>query len=513
MGYSGPLEIPMVARMSALLLVSFAIGCSKDEPREPSQDAWTWSEPMALDETFTVPAGETLTIEAGVTVELGPEVDLVVEGELIARGTASEPITFTAASEASWGAIRFEPSATGAVFEQVDEYAGGSILEHAIVEEGVRAVTITGSSPYLHAVTFRNNTIETGLEVKGGAALSIHEGSRSRVRDCVFEDNTAELVAFGGGAFVYHADPIFQDNRFVGNWSAYGGGFTNDLMASPIVGNHFEGNESYTEGGGACLQSSVSMVANNTFVGNFSDADGGGLHVCVTCYPHAAPFVYDNVVTDNEIATDDPHHGAGGVGAAYLRGFGNNHLENNFRNGEPSEFGWFHELDEGYDAWVSDPSIADNWWGTPDPLRIAELVFDGVDAPELGIVSFEPPLTSPPTGPMPRVHLTSRKLKYVDAGDAMPAFLTIYNPGPELQVRLLLEDEGGTWAGELPFPGATRDDDAWLLTLPENSVFFEQVEDGTYDGSAGGGFFRSELQDTSGATLGVASHAPFDFAP
>lgn len=44
--------------------------------------------------TVTVPSGVTLTIKAGATVKIAPDANLIVYGKIIAKGTASQPITF-----------------------------------------------------------------------------------------------------------------------------------------------------------------------------------------------------------------------------------------------------------------------------------------------------------------------------------------------------------------------------------------------------------------------------------
>ncbi len=326
------------------------------------------------------------------------------------------------------------------------------------------------------------------------------------------------MFAFGGAIFSKGADPILQDNTFLNNSSSYGGAVSTEIMASPIVGNTFEGNSSLSEGGGMSVITTISAIANNRFTGNHAAKDGGGLHICVTCYPHSAPFVMDNTIAFNTSDDEDATEGAAGFGAAFVKAFVDNNVHDNLRAGEPSDFGWFHELDEGYDTWASHPSIAGNWWGTTDPTAIDEAVFDGVDFSPLGIVTWDPPLTEAVTAATPRVTVSARKLKYVDAGDDLSVFLTVYNPGPERSVHLsIVHTEGAVdaaWLGALEFPGATQNGDGWDITMPENSVFFQQIESETYSGNDGtnGGFWRSTLSD-DGTTIGVESVARYDFTP
>ena len=77
---------------------------------EISSDAqWTLSDsPVSVTETVIIRPGATLTIDAGVTVMLAEDAAILVEGSLLANGTASEPILFTRADGSnSWAGIEF----------------------------------------------------------------------------------------------------------------------------------------------------------------------------------------------------------------------------------------------------------------------------------------------------------------------------------------------------------------------------------------------------------------------
>ncbi len=522
-------------RVRAMGLVALALfGCNKeDDPADKTpaaDDPNTWTEadsPIQLDEDWIVEAGDTLTIEPGVTVMLADDVNIIVHGELLARGTSETPITFTRVDGGTlgegyigtlWGSIHFEDDAVDASFVDVDDYEAGSIIEHAVIEYGQRAVKLSSAAPYIVSSTFRDNKIPGDVDTIGGAALQMNDGSNARVRDCTFERNIAEIFAFGGAIYAHHSDPILQDNTFIDNESTYGGALATDLMASPIVGNTWQGNSTMSEGGALSVVSTISPILNNQITNNHADKDGGGLHVCVTCYPHSAPFVMDNVVTGNTTA-DDPEHGAAGVGAAYLKVLRDNVIQDNTGPAGASDFGWFHELSEGYPAWVSHPSIAENWWGSTDPTFIAETIHDGVDDPALGSVTWDPVLEAEPTGPITRVTITSRKLTYVDNGDDMSVFLTLYNPGPERSIHLDIALAAGSvpapWAGELDFPGATAAGGGWDLTLPENSVFFTKLQEGDYSGDdgTGGGYWSAAISDAANsAPIGIESISPFDYS-
>lgn len=463
-----------------LLALIPLFGCSRTVVA-PNDLTTTWSDDVEVDVDRIVDAASTLTIEPGVTVTFAPGAGLVIEGTLVARGTEGSPITFTGEG---WGGVRFEAGSTDATFVEVDDYVSGSIVEHAVLEGATRGMTITDSAPYVRAVTFRNNELPATLDTIGGAALLIRDGSAPRVRDCRFEDNVANAFAFGGAVFVHHADPIFQDDVFIGNVATYGAGLTTDVVAAPIVGSWFEGNDSASEGGGVSLVSTVSALLADTFVGNHAQKDGAGVHVCVTCDPHAAPYLYDLVVTGNTTDNTDPEEGAAGVGAAYLGALADSDLHGNLRNGVPSDFGWFHPAAEAWPAWVASPVLSGDYWGTTDRQAIDATVFDGVDDAGHTAVTIDPIRDAPNTGPRPRVVVATRRMHYQDAGDVIPVFLTLYNPGPETSQTVVLHRDQVPFEGDLGYPGAVDNGDTWQITMPENSVWFGVIDETTYDGTA-----------------------------
>ena len=77
---------------------------------EITSDAqWTLSDsPVSLTEKVIIRPGVTLVVDAGVTVMLGEDAAILVEGSLLANGTANEPILFTrTAGSSGWPGIEF----------------------------------------------------------------------------------------------------------------------------------------------------------------------------------------------------------------------------------------------------------------------------------------------------------------------------------------------------------------------------------------------------------------------
>jgi hypothetical protein len=473
----------------------------------------TWSAgPVSITEDTTVSPGVTLTIDPGVTVEFGADLDLVVQGELVARGTEAEPILFTGVDR--WGSVVFEDTSTPAVFENLDDYLSGSIVEHCIFENATKALQLVGASPYVHKSIFRDNQCESSGPPEGGAAIYTLNSS-TRIEGCTFSNNTAGGVAQGGALFIDSSAVIIQDNTFTQNRSGYGGALTTLLVASPIVGNTFDDNNSSWEGGAASFVSSIPPFLNNTVTNNGAFRDGGGVHVCTTCYPHANPFFMDNTITDNF----SDYEGAAGVGAAYIRIFSNNNIHSNLRAQEPADFGWFNKVEDGYPGWVRNPAIPGNWWGTTEERDIGKTIFDGKDEREYGEVFFLPIRTEPVSAPETRVIISTLKIRYRTADEPMPVHLTIYNPGPQREVDLavLLQYEQSPpihYHGGIDFPGAVAGQETVRLTLPQNSAYFTTFMEPSYPGTEdlGYGFWHAALFDaSSGERIGDVCTIRFEF--
>lgn len=483
--------------------------------------------PYLVAGTTVVPEGVTLTVEPGTVVELASGAGLQVLGQVVARGTQEDPILLVRSGEGSeqdrWGSVTFEATSTPANFEQIDQYASGSILEWCVFEGATRAVQLLGASPYIVSCTFRDNRTPLSLDVAGGAALYITGGAAPRVRDCRFEDNFADGLNYGGAVYVDSSSPILQDNVFQGNTAIYGGGLCTTLVASPIVGNRFEGNvakgsEDNSKGGGMSLISTISAVLNNTVTKNESGGDGAGIHVCVDCHPHATPFLLDNTVTANKAATKDPSHAAGGIGAAFLRVMTSNNIHGNTRGGQPSEFGWFHPLDEGFPDWVANVSIAGNWWGTADEAAIDAVVANGKPSDGAASANPHPALSAPVEKPTPRVTITTRRLRYDEEAQEMGVFLTLYNPGAarSFELRILLRYENGPsfpYILPLGLPEETVTGGAHRFPMPEDSVWFATLATPSYDPlnrMGGEGSWDAALYDSdSGERIGIPCSARF----
>ena len=216
--------------------------------------------PYLVTGNLRVNQGVQLTIKPGVLVRFDAGLALRVEGTLVARGTASQPITFTSSAGAptagDWGYIHFTDASADAAFDANWNYTGGSIMEYAIVEYGgglsgaPAALRLESAAPYIRNATIRNNA-RRGLYVSGASPRIIG----NTIRD----NGGASPTDKGGGIYAESACTI-QDNTVQGN-------------ATYISAD-------YATGGGAGIWAVNSTIYNNTVTGNTASSTSyeGNLH-------------------------------------------------------------------------------------------------------------------------------------------------------------------------------------------------------------------------------------------
>ncbi len=509
----------MLLRIALLLA---APARATEAPAEITADTtWTAAESpwQVLDDT-TVSDGVTLTIEPGVVVELAEGAGLTVRGALWAVGEGDSPVTFTRLGdhdgEGAWGHIRFEEGSADARYEGVDSLVGGSALEGCELRYGSQAVIIEGASPLIRGCSFEDNSFEPeGSDSQGGAAIRVLGGSRARIQGNTFLDNRVGGWGYGGAIEVLEASPIIVGNHFEGNSSVYGGALCLQISQSPVLGNSFVGNEVEGEGGAVALYSSAGAFMDNTITGNESVFDGGGVHVCVDCKPHAAPWVVDNVITDNLSRAI----GAGGFGAAWIRGFQWNDIHGNLRSDEPADLLWVNEELDAYPAWVHSPAMPHNWWGTTDPDAIEETIEHGEDESEYGVVDWEPPAEGPVAASTPRAVITTVRIRYEQTVGEDPIHLVLYNPGEarELELRLFLRFDDAhlvPYTRDLGVEALEASGDAWRVSMPADGVIFAPISDpgtGTVELPPSATWVAILYDTTSGAIIGEPMETPVLF--
>jgi len=213
---------------------------------------------------LTVLPGQSLVLAPGTVVQIDPRLRIWVQGALVARGTAMQPVVFTSRLAQPWSGLVFENTAADAVLD-AGVWVAGSVLEHCVVEKSNdTGVRIIGASPALLECEIRNNTVyrDAGIIAAGGG-LFVSSGSAPFVRGCSIHHNEAgiledQVVSTQYGAGIYsEGDPV--------------------LVANDISFNVLEGSiadNQMNQGAGMFLRGGQATVCGNRFFNN--GVTGGG---------------------------------------------------------------------------------------------------------------------------------------------------------------------------------------------------------------------------------------------
>jgi hypothetical protein len=204
--------------------------------------AWTKSlSPYHVTGTITVPAGNTLTIEAGVDVLFNADAQLVVQGSFRALGTSADSIRLTRGTASNWRGIRISGGDT-------------SIIAYTRIS-GANA---RGSAP----------------DNSGGALHISGSGTRVGVENSVLSGNRAEE----GAAGVFNGATLTMTYCAVsGNSARNAGGIRNE--GTLVVANCAIWGNSGSQGGGGIVNHGTARLTmlNCTVANNTAGANGGGI--------------------------------------------------------------------------------------------------------------------------------------------------------------------------------------------------------------------------------------------
>jgi parallel beta-helix repeat protein len=186
-----------------------------------------WDEHMLITGDVTINDGATLTIEPGVQVYFDGNYQIDVQGTILAEGTTSDAITFTAHPTVPWNGI---------VFTNTPAVNDSSRFVYCTLENGTAssnggAFSITNFDKILlENCTFQNNQANNGGAVflnnasvvikkcsfldnsaQSGGAIYILNESAPLISRCIFTDNTA--TSFGGAIIIHHSESPYTSRQ------------------------------------------------------------------------------------------------------------------------------------------------------------------------------------------------------------------------------------------------------------------------------------------------------------
>ncbi|MCX5990765.1 MAG: right-handed parallel beta-helix repeat-containing protein, partial [Chloroflexi bacterium] len=234
-----------------------------------SDTTWTKANsPYIVTSSVLVNEGVTLTVEPGVTVKFEALKGMLIDGQLVARGTASESITFTSSqttpAKGDWVNIVFSEKSVDTNLDQGGGYLSGSILEYCTVEYGgasdqaaLQFLSGTGTRVIEHCV-IRNNA-STGLRSQ---STTLH------VTSCTVSGN------FAGGIYASDGQSTISGCTISGNSASYGGGIRGTGGPFTISGCTISTNSAYS-GGGIDADGGPFVISDCTISGNSASYGGG----------------------------------------------------------------------------------------------------------------------------------------------------------------------------------------------------------------------------------------------
>ena len=232
----------------------------------------TLEDPIYVESDIYIQDTKTLTIEAGSTVEFQDFYKIDVDGRLLAVGTESNSIIFTAAdttgfhnhTHTGWNGIEFlDTPATN----------DSSKIEYCVFEYGKTNDEDDAGALYIRhfdKLGIEHSSFRNNIGVLGGAVKCQYQ-TGVIIKNCLFDNNFSTGDA--GGLYITSSDVDLINNLFVNNNSNYNGGaiWLEDWDIS------YESN-----------------IINNTICDN-SSSKGGGIYL--DGYPTC--FYYNNIIYGN----------------------------------------------------------------------------------------------------------------------------------------------------------------------------------------------------------------------
>lgn len=293
---------------------------------------WTLTDsPIDVKLLLIIEEGVTLTIEPGVVVRLADDIRLQVDGELIARGSESHPITFTSLLDTdSWRQIEFTPTAKTAAYDLEGDYLSGSILEYCTVQNaGSSAILCESTAPFITNCTIKNNG-EDGIIYKrlsGGKDVP-----SIKLIDNTITNNSSKGISITNGT-----DVSIRNNTITLN---DGGLLITSVTNASITNNIITENDAQTGGGIRLISITTATIVNNSIIDNSAnnkgfEGVGGGLHVVSI----NTLTIADNIITGNDAFNSNTFIGSVAVGGIWMDAIKTASIVNNNIEGNNANFG------------------------------------------------------------------------------------------------------------------------------------------------------------------------------
>lgn len=273
---------------------------------------WSAGNTIVIDGDVTVPAGETLTIEAGTQILFNGWYAFTVNGLLEATGTETDMIVFTRADDTDdtkWAGIRFD----GADDTAFMEYCRVEYVHREVYGINTRGggIWIDDCSPAIRYCILTQNYSRNENRNGCGGGICLSSDSNSVLEFNIITGNEADS---GGGIFVGSGcNAVIRNNRITGNesYSSGGGIYVAAWSYADISHNTIRENQAFGWAGGGgitvwnayCREDGCTRIYNNFITGNTAASWGGGIYS-----RYSESMIYNNTLTDNTADTGGGIH-------------------------------------------------------------------------------------------------------------------------------------------------------------------------------------------------------------
>jgi hypothetical protein len=250
---------------------------------------WTLVDsPIVLSNNVFVNSGATLTIEPGVEVRFGGDFSLIVNGEIVANGTAERAIHFTTNDPlgiVAWETIEINGTQS-------------SLFTNCIIESARNAVTLDNGSLLVQNSVIRSN-FENGITLNGGAltiqnsdltnntlsAINVTRGNLVSIQNNTLDSNLGNGVLIAGGDQVDVYNNTFALN---GNGMLLSGQLngTIDIRQNEISSSKQDG-----------ILLAADTLTNTTITENNITSNHWGLSISA----NASTYITGNYISNNTI--------------------------------------------------------------------------------------------------------------------------------------------------------------------------------------------------------------------
>lgn len=271
--------------------------------------------PYQINGSISVATGTTLEIEPGVEVLFGASVSITIQGRLVAQGTESSPVSFSARNSIlGWRGLRFNLGATpdSSVLDFcIVEYVRGTGIQSAIRIENSDRIRISNSSIINNQgsngggisginsnIFVYKNTIYNNQTLGSGGGLYFENCAPEIVENTIKNNKAFGAGTGGGGIFLNTAPAYIAANTISNNQSLDGGsgaGIACLKSDAEIIANSLSNNFSAASAGGIYCDQSNPLITLNTISSNVVDSAGGAI-----CCVQSGGKIINNQITDNQ---------------------------------------------------------------------------------------------------------------------------------------------------------------------------------------------------------------------